>query len=351
MAKIFLSYQRDREGFAKTLSADIEALGHTVWFDHKLSGGQHWWNQILAAIRECDVFVFLLDPKSLASAPCQREYGYANSLHKRILPILAGDGVSLHLLPSELSQIQFVDLRERNPDAILRLARAFISLPAAEMPPDPLPPPPDVPLSPLSRLAEQIDGPAPLTLEAQSVLLLDLKRSLSDSALASDAASLLGTMRRRPELLASIAAEIDALPKSHSTPPPPPGAEPDPNEYTLNDEQVAKRAFWLGSIAGAISVLISSYHYSRNTFTIFDGLAGVVTGVGAGLSVVIIGVSRLTMLLLLFGAIAAATAWVAFKSGQSPGASISTAVAYVAPIGAVVTAIGHRVFTWWRNLH
>jgi hypothetical protein len=66
MAKTFVSYSRKSEAAAKALVADLENLGHTPWFDQDLSGGQAWWDQILATIRGCDIFVFVLDPDSLA---------------------------------------------------------------------------------------------------------------------------------------------------------------------------------------------------------------------------------------------------------------------------------------------
>jgi hypothetical protein len=62
------------------------------------------------------------------------------------VPVLTTDGgVSLNLLPPALSQIQFVDYRSKDRDAVLRLVRALTALPAPL--PDPLPAPPVVPLS------------------------------------------------------------------------------------------------------------------------------------------------------------------------------------------------------------
>jgi TIR domain len=57
MAKIFISYSRQSEAMAKSLVTDFESLGHDVWFDRELSGGQAWWDQILAMIRDC-IFSF-----------------------------------------------------------------------------------------------------------------------------------------------------------------------------------------------------------------------------------------------------------------------------------------------------
>ena len=84
MSSIFISYSRLSEHVVKELVQDIEKLGHEVWFDQELSGGQKWWDQILAAVRRCDVFIFVLDQSSLNSVACKSEYGYANELNRHL---------------------------------------------------------------------------------------------------------------------------------------------------------------------------------------------------------------------------------------------------------------------------
>ncbi len=113
MPKIFISYDRESKPLVETLENDIEGLGHEVWFDHELTGGQSWWNQILEQIRECDVFVFALAPRALESVACTREYNYAAELGKPILPVLVAEDVSINLLPTALLAIQYVDYRNR----------------------------------------------------------------------------------------------------------------------------------------------------------------------------------------------------------------------------------------------
>ena len=78
MATIFISYSRNSEAIARDLADDIGALGNSVWFDEELTGGQAWWDRILATILDHDVFVFVLDPESLNSTACEREYKYAH---------------------------------------------------------------------------------------------------------------------------------------------------------------------------------------------------------------------------------------------------------------------------------
>jgi TIR domain-containing protein len=211
MANIFISYSRQNESIARTLADDMKTLGHTMWFDQELSGGQVWWNQILAAIRNCDVFVFVLAPETLNSIACKREYGYAAVLGKPILPIQVSGGVSTNLLPTELSRIQFVDYRHQDREAALWLARALMAVPRPEPLPDPLPPPPEVPISYLARLTEQVDTTSTLSYGEQSALVGDLKRGLRDPVTIHDARTLLERLRKRRDLFAAIADEIDEL--------------------------------------------------------------------------------------------------------------------------------------------
>ncbi len=77
--------------------------------------------------------------------------------------------------------------------------------------PDPLPTPPEAPVSYLGNLTEQIETARALSMEEQSALVLDLKRSLRDADSADDARSLLKKLRTRPELFAIIGDEIDEL--------------------------------------------------------------------------------------------------------------------------------------------
>ena len=124
MTTVFISYSRERYGEVKSLVEDLGALGHQAWFDHELTGGQAWWDQVLLKIRECEVFAYGLSPESLDSLACKREYAYASKLGKSVLPILVADGVSSELLPAALEELQYVDYAY---DSDLRLAGTLIS--------------------------------------------------------------------------------------------------------------------------------------------------------------------------------------------------------------------------------
>jgi hypothetical protein len=211
MAQVFISYSSKSREVVRSLVQDFEGTGYQVWFDHKLTGGQAWWDEILANIRQCDLFVFALTPEALDSHPCKLEYTYADTLGKTILPILLADGVSVNLLPSELTKIQFVDYRQQDKQAAFNLMKALNNLPQPRPLPEPLPEPPPVPISYIGNLKAQIDTSASMTFEEQASLVFKLKEHLQDKNNRADAISLLQRLRRRSDLFARIAEEIDAL--------------------------------------------------------------------------------------------------------------------------------------------
>ena len=210
MASIFISYDRDSRALAITLAADIESLGHSAWFDQEISGGRAWWDQILAQIRECDVFVFVLNPETLDSVACKSEYLYAADLGKAILPVLVSDQVAIDLLPATLSRIQFVDYRTADRDAAFRLARALNNIPPSQPLPESLPTPPPAPISYVGSLAERVDSTS-LSYEEQSVLLADLRVALRGEGATDHIQELLANLRKRRDLFATFADEIDDL--------------------------------------------------------------------------------------------------------------------------------------------
>lgn len=253
MSKAFISYNRDSQDMARNLVDDVKALGYTVWFDQELSGGQAWWDRILATIRDSDVFVFVLDPKGLNSVACQREFGYANDLGKPVLPVLVADGVSTNLLPPELSRIQLIDYRKQDRQSAISLARALAGLPPAKPMPDPLPPQPEIPVSYLGSLTRKIEMSPLLTYEEQSALVVDLRRGLRDGKTAADSRTLLEALRKRRDLFATMAEEIDELLGSPIRAVPPPRANSAPASRPIAVvPKVTRNDRWLGAFGGLI---------------------------------------------------------------------------------------------------
>ena len=217
MANVFISYSSKTKTQVQALAQDLEMAGHQVWFDHKLTGGQAWWDQILEHIRQSELFVFALTPESMDSYPCKLEYTYAHDLEKNILPVVLAEGVSVNLLPPPLTTIQFVDYRGDDKQAAFGLMNALNNLPPAKPLPEPLPEPPPVPISYIGNLKDQIDTPSALTFEEQTSLVFKLKEHLQSEENREDAVTLMKQLRKRDDLYAKIGEEIDSL-LSSSTP-------------------------------------------------------------------------------------------------------------------------------------
>lgn len=335
VAGIFVSYSRESEAAVRALAQDVEALEHTVWFDHDLSGGKVWWEQILTEIRNCQVFMMALSPDSLRSVACSSEYNYASELGKPILPILIADGVSPNLLPPKLSQIQFVDYRKQDKTGAINLARALKTLPQAKPLPDPLPTPPAVPLSYLGRITEQIDSAASLDHKEQSALVSELRRGARDPETAADACKLLERMRKRDDLLARIGDEIDELleearetevkrpePRPDSRPAPPrpeplslkPDPVPAPRVPAVSDKIADKSsegsrlagAMYGGGIGFGIGVVAAMIEGEEYGLALVPAIGGAIAGaIAKGRPLVVryavIGAFALGFAALLFG--------------------------------------------------
>lgn len=215
MLRVFISYSSKSKDDVSVLAQDITAIGHEVWFDHKLTGGKVWWNQILEEIRQCDLFIFALSPDALDSIPCEKEYRYAYSLNKIILPVLLTDGVSINLLPPELTIIQFVDYRNQDKQAGFKLMTALNNLPSKQLLPDPLPEPPEVPITYEGELKIQIESKPRLSFDEQSAIFLKLKLKFEENQQtgknSDDILDLLKRFKKRDDLLAKIDWQIDSL--------------------------------------------------------------------------------------------------------------------------------------------
>jgi TIR domain len=211
--KAFLSYSRNDAAVAAAVGEDVRQMGNVVWYDREVAGGQSWWNAILGQIRDCDLFIFIMTPRSLDSQACRNEYTYAAALRKRVLPVLCQDGIKINLLPAELSVIQFVDYRSQDKQAAFALVKALRDVPQATPLPDPLPAEPPVPISYLGDLRSQIEVAQNLTLTEQRDILYRIKPRLKDPESSDDAQELLRLLRTREDLLATVAEEIDALSK------------------------------------------------------------------------------------------------------------------------------------------
>ena len=216
---IFLSYSRRDSDAAAALAAELDQFGQDVWLDKELSGGQLWWDTILEQIRNCDCFVLAQSRASLESKACMSELEYAYALGKPLLPVMVGDTPPDGLLKRYLAEAQRVDARD-SAQVTHGLARALLSLPVAPALPEPLPAPPPVPITYMDTLSSKLEQPE-LSMSEQRNVLADIKAQLAPEREPEAARELLRLMRRRHDLFASVAAEIDELQASAQEEPKP----------------------------------------------------------------------------------------------------------------------------------
>lgn len=219
MRKVFVSYSRSNLDAVTQLVEDLQAVGINTWHDQTLTGGQRWWDNILASIRDCDIFIFALSPESWESEACRSELAYVVALGKPILPVLVSDGINLNLLSAPLNEIQVTDYRLRDKGAAFALLKAINAAPSAPSLPDPLPSPPPVPISYLGTLKERIDSHASLSPQEQNLLFLELEEAVAAGRSPTEMRELLVSMKRRDDLLAKVATKLDALLKKVETTP------------------------------------------------------------------------------------------------------------------------------------
>lgn len=256
--KVFVSYNRSSGSIVQSLVEDIEGLGHTVWFDRDLSGGQAWWERILKNIRECEVFAIVADTTTVNSSACRLEAGYAADLGKSILPVVVAPNVALDLLPIELSSLQVLDYTQQDKQALRALSRALANFPPPKPLPDPLPTPPEAPASHLGAIARKIDSAAQLTYEEQSALTFDLERAFKSKEPPGDTKTLLERMRSRRDLYAVFAERLDSMLHPLFPPiPPVPSAAPESNEVPVAPETIATQPSTL-RVGGVVVSLVGS---------------------------------------------------------------------------------------------
>jgi TIR domain/Protein of unknown function (DUF2510) len=207
--QLFCSYAReDREG-VRALLDGVRHLRHQVWVDERLSGGQAWWDEILAQLRKCDAMLIAVSPALLESQASALERQYGSKVGKPLLPVIIRP-VLADLLPPDLAPLQAIDYTAPGPNAAFELAGALYSLPPARPLPDPLPDPPPVPISYLSGLSDRVRA-ATLSLDDQLAVVARLRTAMERPREREAAVELLEALRQRTDLYHVPAVEIDKL--------------------------------------------------------------------------------------------------------------------------------------------
>jgi len=207
--QIFISYARSDAGRADQLVEGLRQLHYGAWLDQELTGGQAWWDVVLAQIRASSAVLVAVSPAALESVAVRREYEYGHAVGRPLLPVIV-DNVRLEVLPSLLAPLQVVDYRQPDAKGAFALAAALANLPGPRALPQPLPDPPPVPISYLSGLKERSQA-ATLSMDEQLSLVTQLKVALGRASDQAAAEEVLRSLQRRHDLYQVSAREIESL--------------------------------------------------------------------------------------------------------------------------------------------
>jgi hypothetical protein len=205
-----VSYARKDLEAVEVLIRDLDFLcGEPTWLDRALPGGQPWWNEILAQIRNSNVVVVALTRRAVRSEACLAELEYAESLDRLIVPVMISD-TDLAAAPKAVRERHYVDYRSRTPETTLALGRAFLGYYQRPTFPDPepLPEPPPMPRSYADSFRALL-GQDRLGLDEQAQLFAALKVHTRDEDHRDDAIELLRSLRNRIDLTVAVARELD----------------------------------------------------------------------------------------------------------------------------------------------
>lgn len=104
--KIFLSYNHHDKGYVHKFQGSLHRRGFDAWFDGLIGYGENWAESIEKNLEACDVVLAILTPRSISSQTFIDEIKHAESLEKKIIPILLED-----VEENPLAHLKYVDVR------------------------------------------------------------------------------------------------------------------------------------------------------------------------------------------------------------------------------------------------
>lgn len=126
----FISYSRVNQQFAIRLASELKSSGFSIWMDQfDIPTGARWDDEIEKALRECEIFLIILTPDSIASENAKDEIGYAIDHGKRILPVLLEECE----IPLRLRRVQYVDFTRKSFNEGINGAKELLSSLVNEM--------------------------------------------------------------------------------------------------------------------------------------------------------------------------------------------------------------------------
>jgi WD40 repeat protein len=111
-ARVFISYSRNDAAFADRLEVALKARGFEPLIDRRdIAKFENWWQRIEALIVQADTVVFVISPDAVKSTICQQEVAFAQSLNKRLAPIVWRQA-DAGLVPDSLGRLNWIDFQD-----------------------------------------------------------------------------------------------------------------------------------------------------------------------------------------------------------------------------------------------
>lgn len=131
--KIFISYSRKDEKFARKLATSLSEQEVSLWIDVKdIPAGMKWSSAIQEGLDTCDVLILIVSPDALASTNVEDEWHYFMHKKKPIVPLLWRP---VEEMPFQLHRIQYIDFRKDYSSAFKKLWATLQTLIESPLPP------------------------------------------------------------------------------------------------------------------------------------------------------------------------------------------------------------------------
>lgn len=106
MARIFISYSRKDEPFARRVAAALSGMGADVWIDvEDIPVGMKWSSAIQQGLDSGQLLIVVISPDSMASRNVEDEWQYYLDHGKPIVPVLL-EPAKVHF---QLNRLQYID--------------------------------------------------------------------------------------------------------------------------------------------------------------------------------------------------------------------------------------------------
>jgi formylglycine-generating enzyme required for sulfatase activity len=110
MARLFISYSRTEEDFARQLATSLSDMGADIWIDvEDIPAGMKWSSAIQQGLDGGDLLIVIISPDSMGSRNVEDEWQYYLDNGKPVIPVLLHP-TKIHF---QLSRIQYIDFHSQ----------------------------------------------------------------------------------------------------------------------------------------------------------------------------------------------------------------------------------------------